>query len=414
MLRRQDTTQSFHPAYVVWELTLACDQPCTHCGSRAGAKRPGELSTAEALTVVTQLAALRTREVVLIGGEAYLHEGFLEIIAALKAAGIRPGMTTGGRGITRSLAFAMAGAGLYGCSVSIDGTQPTHDLMRAAPGSFKSATDALRFLKEAGIRTAANTNVNRLNSGDLEDLANHLAPLGIGAWQVQITAPLGRAADRPALILQPWDLLELVPRVTALKKSLWAAHRIVVMAGNNLGYFSPDEATLRSAPSDSPSDHWQGCAAGKFVMGIEADGGVKGCPSLQSSYLGGSLKTQSLEEIWSADEGPMAFNRRRTVDDLWGFCRTCPFAKTCLGGCSFTAHAVVGRPGNNPFCFYRANAMKKRGLRERLVLREAAPGQPFDHGRFDIAEEAFDGADPKPPTPRELVKKQKPVTAASQ
>ena len=231
MLRRQEMSQTFHPAYVVWELTLACDQPCTHCGSRAGTRRPGELSTAEALKVVTQLAAMRTREVVLIGGEAYLHEGFLEIIAALKAAGIRPGMTTGGRGITRSLAFAMAGAGLYGCSVSIDGSEATHDLMRAARGSFRSATQALRFLKEAGICTAANTNVNRLNVDDLEELAGHLAPLGIGAWQVQITAPLGRAADRPALILPPWDLLELMPRVTALKNSLWAEHRLVVMAG---------------------------------------------------------------------------------------------------------------------------------------------------------------------------------------
>src|SRR5262245_16784089 len=28
------------PYYVVWELTLACDQPCTHCGSRAGSRRP--------------------------------------------------------------------------------------------------------------------------------------------------------------------------------------------------------------------------------------------------------------------------------------------------------------------------------------------------------------------------------------
>ena len=66
-LRRLEVTQDtpLHPAYVVWELTLACDQPCTHCGSRAGDARANELSTDAALKVVEQLAAAGAREVVL-------------------------------------------------------------------------------------------------------------------------------------------------------------------------------------------------------------------------------------------------------------------------------------------------------------------------------------------------------------
>ena len=51
------------PAYVVWELTLACDQPCTHCGSRAGEARADELTRDEALRVVADLAALGAEEV---------------------------------------------------------------------------------------------------------------------------------------------------------------------------------------------------------------------------------------------------------------------------------------------------------------------------------------------------------------
>ena len=34
-----------HPLYVVWEITLACDLGCRHCGSRAGPARDGELTT---------------------------------------------------------------------------------------------------------------------------------------------------------------------------------------------------------------------------------------------------------------------------------------------------------------------------------------------------------------------------------
>jgi radical SAM protein with 4Fe4S-binding SPASM domain len=411
MTRRQELSQRFHPAYVVWELTLACDQPCTHCGSRAGTAREGELSTEKALSVVAELRDLGTREVVLIGGEAYLHPGFLTIVAALKQAGVRPVITTGGRSIDRPLAFKMAGAGLYQASISIDGLEATHDLMRASKGSFESATRAMDVLREAGVKVSANTNVNRLNQADLEPLFEHLRRHGIAAWQVQITAPLGRAADRPAMLLQPWDLLDVVPRVIALKKKAWDESRIAVMAGNNLGYFHPEENVLRSMP-DQPEDVWRGCNAGKFVMGIEANGAVKGCPSLQSSYIGGSLTERSLESLWeSAPE--LGFTRARTAESLWGFCRTCPFAETCLGGCSFTAHSVLGRPGNNPYCYFRAKTLRRENRRERLVMKEAAPGLPFDSARFELVEEPFDAPDPRPPTPRELVKKRGPEAHAA-
>ncbi|MEO7331388.1 MAG: radical SAM protein [Minicystis sp.] len=396
-------SRDFFPAYVVWELTLQCDLACTHCGSRAGPRRPDELSTEQALAVVDELAALRTREVVLIGGEAYLHEGFLEIVKALAARGITPCMTTGGRGVTRDLAQRMAAAGLARVSLSIDGLEATHDRMRAFAGSFALATQALSHCREAGMVIAANTNVNRLNKGDLEGLYDHLRAQGIRSWQVQITTPLGRAADRTDLLLQPWDLLDLVPRVAALKERAFQ-EGITLMPGNNLGYFGPEEALLRS-PRQGGSDHWAGCQAGRFVMGIESDGAVKGCPSLQTtSYVGGKLRDRPLASIWN--EAPeLAFTRARTVESLWGLCRTCAFAEVCLGGCSFTAHAVLGRPGNNPYCHFRARTLAKEGKRERLVPAAAAPGRPFDNGLFELVLEALDAPDPGAAIPAEALVK---------
>lgn len=383
--------ESFFPAYVVWELTLRCDHACTHCGSRAGKARPDELTTAEALDVVDQLARAKTREVVLIGGEAYLHAGFLEVVAALAKRGIHPTLTTGGRGVDASLARAMAEAGLKQVSVSVDGLRETHDRMRALRGSFDFALSALRHCREAGLRVTANTNLNRLNRADLEALYEQLRAQGIVAWQLQLTAPLGRAADRTELVLQPWDLLELLPRVAALKERAFD-DGVTILPGNNLGYFGPEEALLRS-PRPEGRDHWLGCQAGRFVLGIESDGAVKGCPSLQTQhYVGGRLREQSLEDIW-AHAPELAFTRERGVEALWGYCRECAFAEACLGGCSFTAHALLGRPGNNPYCHFRARAFAKRGLRERLVPADAAPGAPFDNGRFELVVEPLDAPD---------------------
>lgn len=341
--RRLDVLHTpFHPAYVVWELTLRCDHACTHCGSRASAPRKDELSTAEALEVADQLADLGAREVVLIGGEAYLHEGFLEIAARLRQLGVQVIMTTGGRGIDATLARSMKSAGIARVSVSIDGLQATHDLMRNLRGSFECAMGALDHLKDAGIRISANTNLNRLNQGDLEALYQTLRSAGITSWQVQLTTPLGRAADRPQMVLQPYDLLELVPRIAALK-ARGLEEGLLISPGNNLGYFGPEEGLLRSLNA-TDRDHFQGCQAGRFVLGIESHGAVKGCPSLQSAhYVGGNLRERSLEKIWN-DSPELAFTRARTTADLWGYCQSCPFAKTCLGGCSFTAHALLGRP----------------------------------------------------------------------
>jgi len=390
--RRLDVAkQDYFPAYVVWELTLRCDHACLHCGSRASAARPDELSTEKALKVVEELVRMKTREVVLIGGEAYLHDGFLDIARAFKAGGVRVGMTTGGRGVTAELAKAMAEAGVYQTSVSIDGLEVNHDRMRNMRGSFATATAALANLRAAGIKPMANTNFNRLNRGDLEPLFEHLAAQGVVAWQVQITTPLGRAADRTSMILQPWDLLDLLPRIAKVKEDAYT-RGIRVMAGNNLGYFGPEEALLRS-PQKELRDHFGGCQAGRYVLGIESDGAVKGCPSLQTAhYVGGNLKETTLASIWN-DSKELSFTRARTRDDLWGFCKTCAFGDVCLGGCSFTAHAVLGRPGNNPYCHYRAREFAKANKRERLVSVEAAAGDPFDNGVFEIVVEDLDAPD---------------------
>ncbi len=394
--RRLDVLRAdFHPRYVVWELTLRCDHACTHCGSRAGAARETELSTREALRVVDELAELGTGEVVLIGGEAYLHDGFLDVIRALRRKRITPIMTTGGRGVTRELAHAMADAGLARVSVSIDGLRETHDAMRARRGSFDDALAALEHVAEAAMVPMANTNLNRFNQADLEPLYEVLAQRGVRAWQVQLTAPLGRAADRPEMLLQPYDLLQLVPRIAAVKER-GLARGLLMMPGNNLGYFGPEEGLLRSQrPEDG--DHWGGCQAGRFVMGIESDGAVKGCPSLQTkAYVGGHAPARSIRSIWEGSD-ELAFTRSRTRDDLWGYCAGCAFAEPCLGGCSFTAHAFFGRPGNNPYCHFRARDFARRGLRERLVPADPADGDPFDHGLFTLEVEPLDA--PEPPAP---------------
>ncbi len=368
------------PIYAVWEITLRCDLACVHCGSRAGKARPDELDTAGCLDLVAQMDELGVREVTLIGGEAYLRDDWLDIVRELSRRGIAASMTTGGRGLTRERARDAKAAGLRAVSVSIDGVEETHDRLRGVRGSYRAALAALEAGREAGLGMTVNTQVNRLSQPELPQVLETVIAAGGRAWQVQLTAAMGRAADQPDLLPQPEDLLTLFPMLATLKARCDEAG-VVLWPGNNLGYFGPYESTLRG---QMPRGHMGSCGAGRLTLGIEADGAIKGCPSLQTDpWTGGNVRDASLRDIWER-AAPLRYTRDRTVDDLWGFCRTCYYADTCMAGCTWTAFSLFGRAGNNPLCHHRVLELQRQGKRERLVLAAPAPGLPFDNGRFEI------------------------------
>ncbi len=383
----RDTTlgASPHPRYVVWELTLKCDLACRHCGSRAGTPRRDELTLDEGRAILEQLARAGTVEITFIGGEAYLYPGWLELVRYARELGIAPTMTTGARALTAVLARQAAEAGIRAMSVSIDGLEATHDRLRAVPGSWRRATEALGHLAEAGIAAHANTQFNRLNLPETEALAELFLQHRVRVWQVQLTGPMGRAADRDDWLLQPYQMLDLIPRLGRIARRA-GTRGMRVEAANNLGYFGPWEAHLRRA-------HFQGCQAGRYTLGIEANGDVKGCPSLPSApYVGGNLRDSPLIDILQTAE--LRFSQDRTSEELWGHCAGCYYADTCRGGCAWTSHTLLGRRGNMPWCHHRAEQLQARGLRERIERVAVAPGTPFDFGRYELIEEPWsaDGA----------------------
>ncbi len=372
--------REYRPIYAVWEVTLACDLACRHCGSRAGRARPDELTTDECLDLVDQLAELGCMEVILIGGEAYLREDWLQIIRRIVERGMQPLMTTGGRGLTRERARDAKQAGLISASVSIDGNEATHDRLRGVPGSYRAALDALNNLREAGVRVSANTQINRLSMTELPDVLETILAHGVHSWQIQLTVPMGRAADEPDVLLQPYDMLELFPIIARIADRC-REQRVMLWPGNNVGYFGPVESKLHGTTARG---HMATCGMGRSGLGIEADGTIKGCPSLATAtWAGGNIREHKLRDIWERAQ-PMRYTRDRTVDALWGYCRSCYYAEDCLAGCTWTSESLLGKPGNNPWCHHRALEHERKGLRERIVPAESAPGLPFDHGRFEL------------------------------
>ena len=379
------------PVHVVWEITLACNLKCQHCGSRAGRPRPDELTTEECLDVVRRLARLGTREITLIGGEAYLRPDWTEIIREIRSHGIYCAVQTGARNLTDPRLAEAVAAGLQGLGVSIDGPPELHDRLRGVAGSYDMAIDALVRARAAGLRTSANTSIGAPTGRHLPEILDRIAAAGATHWQLQLVVAMGNAVDHDEILLQPYQLAELMPLLARLYHE-GIDRGVLMTVGNNIGYFGPYEHLWRSHVGEGV--HWSGCTAGQTVIGLESDGTVKGCPSLATDgYAGGTVRGLPLEEIWEHSDR-IRFNDSRSVEDLWGFCRTCYYAEVCLGGCTWTAGSLFGRPGNNPYCHYRVLELEKQGLRERVVKRKEAPQDSFAIGEFALIAEPIPGSEP--------------------
>ncbi|MBN3922247.1 nif11-class peptide radical SAM maturase 3 [Nostoc sp. NMS4] len=380
-------------SYAVWEITLKCNLACSHCGSRAGHERTNELSSEEALDLVKQMAEVGIKEVTLIGGEAFLRPDWLEIAKAINEAGMLCGMTTGGYGISLETAQKMKEAGIRTVSVSIDGLEATHDRLRGKKGSWKYAFKTMSHLREVGITFGCNTQINRLSAPEFPYIYECIRDAGASAWQVQLTVPMGNAADNADILLQPHELLDIYPMLARVARRAYQ-EGVQLQAGNNIGYYGPYERLLRGRGKEHEFSFWQGCGAGLSTLGIEADGAIKGCPSLPTTaYTGGNIREHTLHDIIEGAE-ELRFNLGAGTPEgtkhLWGFCKTCEYAELCRGGCSWTAHVFFNKRGNNPYCHHRALTHAKQGMRERVVPKVKAQGLPFDNGEFELIVEPID------------------------
>jgi MoaA/NifB/PqqE/SkfB family radical SAM enzyme len=199
------------------------------------------------------------RQVSIIGGEAYLRSDWLDLIRAIRAHGMDCSMQSGGRALTASRVRAAAEAGLQSCGVSIDGLRALHDELRGVRGSFDDAFAALRHLREHGVRSSVQTQISSRVLLELRPLMHVIAEAGAVNWQMALTVAMGNAADRPDLLLQPYDMLEFMPLLADLHEESLALG-LLVQPSNNIGYFGPFEHRLRVI--DDTIGHWQGARPG--------------------------------------------------------------------------------------------------------------------------------------------------------
>jgi radical SAM protein with 4Fe4S-binding SPASM domain len=350
----------YRPRFCVWELTLACDLRCKHCGSFAGTRRKDELSLEECLEVADQLAALGCEKVTLSGGEPTLHRHWHELGKRLTDQGVRVNMISNGWTWSEDRLEKARYARLQNVAFSMDGFEEAHDHVRRQD-SFARVERALETCVAGGMPVSVVTHINRLNYDQLPAFRDYLTEKSVASWQLQLGIPSGTMDEHHELVIEPGELLWLIPLIARLRTD--EVERPHIFPSDNVGYFGKFEPALRDRNTQIP--FWIGCRAGCQVIGIESNGNVKGCLSLPSArhgkdvFLEGNLRGESLESIWTREDA-FSFNRKFSESQLAGFCGVCRYRDICRGGCAWTAYSHTANRFDNPYCFYRQAVLNRR------------------------------------------------------
>ena len=341
--------RKYEPGCAVWETTLDCNLSCSHCGSRAGAKRKKELTTEEALDLCEQLAGIGTKMVTLMGGEPLVRKDWQQLGLKALDCGMEVGMVSNGILIKKNISkISKMTPSVVG--ISLDGLEATHDLIRGRHGHFKEVMAAAGLLRTHGIETTLITTVSRLNFKELPALRDLIADKEI-AWQVQVAMPMGRFSKE--YLISPEEFYALCNFVRDTRKK-YGIQKLPIAGGHCIGY----ETYL--SPKIS---RWHGCQAGTEVIGIASDGGIRGCMSIPEKVTAGNIRKTSLRDIWDNDDNFPYTRKKVTVGKN---CRGCSTADVCRGGCSSMSYTLSGRFNNNPYCMAHL---------ERELIGESAAGR---------------------------------------
>jgi len=347
------------PRIIAWEITRCCDLACKHCRASANTEPdPQELSPAEALSVVEQLAEAQTKLLILSGGDPLLRPDWPDIARRASAAGIRVTMAPNGLHVSAQVAALMKDCGIERAAISLDfPTVELHDEFRGVPGAFDAAVRALRLLRGEGIECQVNTTITALNVDHVDAIIDLALELGVRAFHPFLLVETGRGEGLAGQRLTPERCEEMM---------LGLRRRQVELRGGLA--FKPTDMPqyCRVAAQDGASRGegggldtiTRGCLAGRAFGFISSRGEVNPCGYLP--LAAGSVRVSRLADIWRDSAVLQALRDDALIE---GKCGVCEFTHIC-GGCRARAFAQTGdwmRP--EPLCAYvprRAHAAERR------------------------------------------------------
>lgn len=317
------------PLHVLLELTYRCNVRCVHC-YLAGQER--ELSCAELLPVLDDLAAAGCLILTLSGGEVLLRTDFFEIAEAARARGFALRIFTNATIVTPRIADRIAALDPIVVESSLLGADAAvHDGVTLIDGSFEKTLRGVRLLTQRGVRVKLKTTLMNANVDQAAAMERLAADLGV-EHQVAFVLMPRRDGERTPLSLQVDD----------------AALR---------GYLRRREREIAEPPLPVSTDGDGLCSAGRASCSISPSGDVYPCV-LMPLKAGNVLETP-FAEIWRSSP---AMRRMRGLIDSH---------KVRCNGCDDDGHAFC--PALNLLEMGKAEVDSPQAQRGTRLWRDLEP-----------------------------------------
>jgi radical SAM protein with 4Fe4S-binding SPASM domain len=342
------------------DLTYRCNERCIHCYLDHEDK--GELTTAEVLDLLDQMAEAGVFFLSLSGGEIFMRKDLFEIIGHARKLQFSVKLKTNGVMVTRDKAARLAALGIEDVQISLYSHKPeVHDEITKLANSFRRTVAGARLLTGAGIKvTFANvlmTN-NRNDHRGVQDLA---AAMGIG-YTLDATITPMMDGDRSVLALNvDADRLSEVfhdPSLLGEKADSFNAAPSGPM---------PAEDAYATVP----------CSAGHNACYVSPYGEVYPC--VQFPYLTGNIREQKFIDIWKHSP-QMAEVRAIRVGDLEG-CSSCIHGGSCTR-CPGLAYLEGNMRG--PSVQDCEKSFARTGVPSKNLERKRAEGKAAKAASFPI------------------------------
>lgn len=325
------------PLAVLAEVTHRCPLQCPYCSNPLDLQRAGdELSRAEWLRVIDELAAIGVLQLHFSGGEPLIRKDLVDLVRHAGKAGLYTNLITSGVLLDAAKVAALAEAGLNHVQISLQDTEDgLADRISGLAGAHAKKLAAARLVREAGLPLTVNAVMHRQNLQHLPEMIDLAVELGAGRLEVAHVQYYGWALKNRAALIPTLAQLEQATKV--VEKAIRRLRGILV-----IDYVIPDYYAKR------PKKCMGGWA--RQFFNISPSGRILPCHAAESitGLVFDSVRDHSVAWIWRESE---ALRKYRGSGWMIDPCRSCEYREIDWGGCRCQAFALTGAAENaDPAC----------------------------------------------------------------